>query len=119
MWTCKNCNETNADDFDTCWSCKEYSQEAVDKLSKHKKESLIQKFLMPFKKLPAGFYRLVIALGFIIPLIIAISEPNALFDYDLGKVSFFKSGLLPSFFVYWILARVGVWIYIGFTKKEE
>ena len=32
---------------------------------------------------------------------------------------FILSGLLPSFFVYWILARVGVWIYIGFTKKEE
>ena len=51
MWTCKKCNETNADDFDTCWSCKEHSQEAADQLSKYKNESLIQKLKSPLLRM--------------------------------------------------------------------
>lgn len=74
------------------------------------------KFLSAFKELPKGFYRLILVGGFLIPLIIGIIFESGE-SYSHGEV--FLTAILLSFIIYWILARVGVWIFQGFKEDRR
>lgn len=73
--------------------------------------------LKPFKKLPKGYYRLLIAGWIIIPLLVTIilTANASRTTKDIFPVVI----LIFVVFVYYILARFGVWIYEGFKEQDE
>jgi len=74
------------------------------------------KFFTAFKKLPKGVYRLNIACSFLLPLIVALigeaSERH-------GNGEMFLVCLIMGIPIYWLLARIGVWIYSGFKEDKN
>lgn len=72
-------------------------------------------FYSPFIKLPKGVFRLILVCGFIIPLLFGIiSEINV--RWSDGKYIFLS--LLFGIPIYWILVRIGLWVYAGFQEKK-
>lgn len=73
--------------------------------------------LAPFQNLPQGYYRLVIVLGGIFSLIVA-------FLFALGTNSdgeafvLFIIGIFFGIAVYYLLARIGIWVYNGFNDQK-
>lgn len=74
------------------------------------------KFLSAFRELPKGIYRLILVGSVLLPLIIGIIwESNE--SYSDGE--YFFGSLFFGFLIYWILARIGVWIYQGFKEDKK
>jgi hypothetical protein len=80
----------------------------------------MNKLLLPFKSLSEGYYRVILVSFILVPLIVALllSFANALSIMNLDSYSeyvFFKVfGFgIP---IYYVLARIGLWIYEGFKK---
>ncbi|TAH20130.1 MAG: hypothetical protein EAZ08_06980 [Cytophagales bacterium] len=67
------------------------------------------------KKLPQGYYRLVIASLIVIPLFVA-SIITALNNADMGIFAYI---LTLSIIIYYLLARIGIWIYEGFNNQKN
>jgi len=76
----------------------------------------MKKLLSPFKILPKGFYRLIIVGSILLPLIISIVIESNNRNSHGTEFLFF---LVFGFLIYWILARVGIWIYQGFKEEEK
>ncbi|MBC8485935.1 MAG: hypothetical protein H8D45_07825 [Bacteroidetes bacterium] len=76
----------------------------------------IKIFLLPIQKLQTGLFRLILVFGFIIPILIGVYLENRV------QWSSLKPLLLSSilgFSIYWILVRIGLWIYAGFKIEKE
>ncbi len=70
--------------------------------------------LKQFKKLPQGYYRLLMVGWIVLPLLAAsIAASNSDDDATFGAV------FLPSIPLYYVLARFGVWIYDGFNENKK
>lgn len=69
--------------------------------------------LEPFKKLPQGYYRLVIVGWIVLPLTFAGIAYAA--TEQRPEESFFAF-LLFGIPIYYVLARFGIWVYDGFKK---
>lgn len=63
--------------------------------------------LKQFKKLPQGYYRLLIVGWIIVPIIVS----------SLDSKSNMLPNLVAGIVIYYILARFVVWIYLGFKNK--
>jgi len=77
----------------------------------------MKKFFIAFKILPKGIYRLNIACSFIIPLIIAFVGAIEIENYHPEEPFF--GLLLWGIPIYWILARIAVWVYAGFIDDKK
>ena len=74
------------------------------------------KILSAFKELPKGIYRLILVGSFLLPLILGIVlETND--SWSHGRV--FLETFILGFIIYWILARIGIWIYQGFKEDSR
>lgn len=69
--------------------------------------------LKQFKKLPQGYYRLLIVGWIILPILAGIvAESSSRFNNG-GD---FLGALIVGILFYYILARLGIWIYDGFKN---
>lgn len=74
------------------------------------------KLTSAFKEMPKGIYRLILVGSFLIPLIVGIVlEMND--SWSDGEV--FLATFIFGFLIYWILARIGIWIYQGFKEDSK
>ena len=77
----------------------------------------MKKFFAPFRDLPKGIFRLNIVCSIFIPFIIGmIMQLNSRY-YPNGEL--FLAGLIIGFIMYWILARIGLWVYAGFIDDQS
>ena len=68
-------------------------------------------FLAPFRKLPHGYFRLLIVGWFIFPFIWGfVVQGKGDSDYAFG--------LMCGPIVYYIIARIGIWVYDGFKNPK-
>jgi hypothetical protein len=73
-------------------------------------------FLSAFRELPKGIYRLILVGSILLPMIIGIIQESNV-QYSDGE--YFFGSFFFGFIIYWILARVGVWIYQGFKEDKK
>lgn len=75
----------------------------------------MKNFFTAFKILPKGWYRLNIAFSILLPLallLFIINEPNV-YTENLVAACFW------SFIIYWLLARIALWVYLGFKEDKK
>ena len=71
------------------------------------------KLLNSFKKLPLGYYRLLIASWVLLPLLSAIIAASISRDDDA-----FFGMLIIGIVIYYLIARLVVWVYEGFKNDK-
>lgn len=76
----------------------------------------MNEFIKPFKKLPEGVYRIIIVSSFLTPLLVGIILSST---SRTDQRELFIGSLIGGFFIFWILARIGLWVYEGFSKEEN
>ncbi|MEI2759100.1 MAG: hypothetical protein V9G42_06650 [Bacteroidia bacterium] len=75
----------------------------------------MKNFFGAFKTLPKGVYRLNIAASFILPLLVAMIGASL----DNGDEKTFLGLLIFGIPIYWILARIALWIFAGFKEDKK
>jgi len=70
----------------------------------------------PFKILPAGYYRLVLVMQFLLPLIVAIIVNNTAYPITAEEDTW--EALFITIIGYYILTRAGLWVYKGFNEAK-
>jgi hypothetical protein len=79
-------------------------------------QKLIQYILDPQKKLPSGYYRLIISGWVVFPaLYTAINHKSIWIWSTEQKFGDFSLAVV----LYYLLARLGVWVWDGFNRSEK
>ena len=74
-------------------------------------------FLVPFQKLPQGYYRLLIIGWIIFPFLtggVFAANPS----YHSDGVTEFWVGFIIGAILYCVLGRAAIWVYDGFKSKS-
>lgn len=72
--------------------------------------------LKQFKELPQGYYRLLIVGWIVLPILAGIIAESSGSNYSNG--SNFLGALILGIPIYYVLARLGIWIYDGFKNSK-
>ena len=76
------------------------------------------KLLQPFKRLPQGYYRLIIVGWVVTPILSFMFLMTHSSGLGLAKLDYYVTFFL-FYFIYYVLARFGVWIYEGFKNQKK
>lgn len=80
----------------------------------------MESFFAPFKHLPKGVFRLMIVGSFIVS-ISAGAYRDSIDTERYGKTSDTEIlyALFLGFVIYWLVVRVGIWVYLGFRDDNN
>lgn len=77
----------------------------------------MKNFFGPFNDLPQGIYRLLIVFSILIPLIISTIMYQKAPSHSDDEIFF--GSLFFCFISYWIIVRVGMWVFEGFKNDRH
>ena len=76
-------------------------------------KNLFAKFFTPIKQLNKGTFRLLFVLSLLFSIIAGILSVD--FSHECGELIL----TIPFWFIiYWLMVRVGLWIYAGFKEGK-